>query len=46
MMMYRFGLSTLRVVYKIAVKSLYNYAAKTNYQNWVHNAKNYLTAEY
>lgn len=36
----------LHVVYKITVKSLYNYAAKTIYQNQVHSAKNYLTVEY
>lgn len=30
----------LHVVYKITVESLDNYAAKTNYQNWGHSAKN------
>lgn len=36
----------LNVVYKVAVESLDNCAAKTSYQNWVHSAKNFLTVEY
>lgn len=35
----------LCVVYKITVESLDNYAAKTNCQNWVHSAKNYLAVQ-